>query len=253
MKTWIVVDTSIIINAYSNPGENNPYWDFLEDFKRNNQRQPKMQICIDQASVIHREYEQALSTKYGEGILINFNQWFEATGILQAISSEDGFISELGNHKDPLEQRCEGKGLVFIARAFHNRRKQNKGIIVVADQCDMDEYRKPFFNREIRDYLWDNMRIKIATIENIPNEIKDIWDKDHIPLVLWDKIYATFSNEELDDLSFSIGLDPPPGTMMRRARIRQFVGDCERRGLLFDLINCCCKERPKEEWPELLT
>ena len=250
METRIVVDTSIIINAYDDPQESNPYWKFLQKFQRANRKHPKLQMCIDMTQVILNEYEQALVTLFGNDVWRNFYEWFEDTVILQAVSAEDGLIKELFEHKESLRAKCNDTELVFVSRAYHNRKTQGRGIIVI-DECDIISYRKPFFNSEVKNYLWDNMKVKIITLDSIDREIKDVWGKDPLSIVLWDKMRYAFTKDELEDLRFAMNIDwSPPNNMQLQSQVRHFIEFCKRRNLLSDLCRQCQQERPGIIWPD---
>ncbi|MCB8944047.1 MAG: hypothetical protein H6658_09860 [Ardenticatenaceae bacterium] len=250
METRIVVDTSIIINAYNDPQEGNLYWDFLQKFQRMNQKQPKLQMCIDMTRVMLQEYEQALVTLFGTDAWRNFYEWFEDTVVLQAVSAEDGLIRELFGHEESLKAKCNNTELVFVSRAYHNRKTQGCGIIVT-DECDFVSYRKSFFNPEIKNYLRDNMKVKITTLDSVDYEIKNIWGKDQLPIILWDKMRQAFNKGELEDLRFVMRAEwSPPDNVPLQSQIRDFIEFCKRRNLLFDLCRQCQQERPGLVWPD---
>ncbi len=71
-------------------------------------------------------------------------------------------------------------------------------------------------------------------------------------LALVNEIDRSFSNDELDDLAFDVGING--GGLVGRSkgqRIRDLVLQCERKLITNLLIERCHQLRPKSRWPDV--
>lgn len=89
------------------------------------------------------------------------------------------------------------------------------------------------------------LEVRIAALEAASKSLGVGYSR----LLMSELLTAHFDIDELAGVAFNIGLDEVPGAT-REERARNLIGQCERRGMVGDMLQECQRLRPGVVWPK---
>ena len=144
----IILDKSVIVKAFGENKDNNPYFKFVNSILSiNSVNAVDVFLGLDQVeSDIKADYEDALKNLNNPESLERYRNWFQKLLQLQMVLSVDGNPqAELSAYLDDLmERKLKSKELIYLSRAYYNRNSPSEKSVIIWSENNRENFNLSF-------------------------------------------------------------------------------------------------------------